>query len=339
MSDTILGPIGDLQLERGGVLKGAKLAYVTEGTLAADKSNVVLLTHGYTSSHQMMGTANSEGPWSGLVGPGRAIDTNRFFVLSSNMLGSSYGSTAPMTDNPATGKPYGPDFPTITLRDIVTAQKQLLASLGINHLVAVVGPSYGGFQAFAWAGYFPDMMDAIVAAVSGPTSPGDVNREENVRRLALDPNWNGGHYYENGGVLPAMTAIREATLRRYGAEAELAGHMTGKAAIDAEIHRRADAWARSFDAHSLLVLGDAAAAFDANPLIAKFKARVLYVLSRTDALFPPSLAPVLMPKLKAAGVDASYFEIDSEHGHMAAGTDAAKWAPTLRAFMDLLSAR
>jgi len=336
MTDTIIADIGDLNLEHGGVLPGAKVAYTTRGTLAADKSNVVLLTHGYTSSHQMMGTANSEGSWSGLVGPGKAVDTNRFFVVASNMLGSSYGSTAPMTTNPATGKPYGPDFPVITLKDIVTAQKQLLERLGIGHLVAVVGPSYGGFQAFAWAGYYPDWMDAIVAAVSGPTSPSDVNRERNVARLSQHPNWNDGHYYERGGVFESMLAIREATLRQYGAEAELAGVLPDKAAIDAEIRKRSEGWARSFDAHSLLVLGDAAAHYDARPLIANIKARVLYVLSRTDVLFPPSLAPALLAQLAAAGVEASYFEIDSEHGHLAAGTDAAKWAPTLRAFMDRL---
>ena len=336
MSDTMIGPIGDLQLESGAVLKNAVLAYTTEGTLAADRLNVVLLTHGYTSSHLMMGSANSEGPWSGLVGPGKAVDTNRFFVIAANMLGSSYGSTAPMSVNPDTGKAYGPDFPAITLKDIVTAQKQLLESLGISHLTAVIGPSYGGFQAFTWAGVYPDWMDAIVPSVSGLTSPGDVNRAENIKRLSLDPNWNNGHYYGNGGVADAMTALRDKTLRRYGAEAELAGHLPDKAAVTAEIRRRAEAWARSFDAHSLLVLGDAAARYDATPLIPNMKARVLYVLSRTDALFPPTLAPDVMAKLRAAGLDATYFEIDSDHGHLAAGTDAAKWAPTLNAFMDRL---
>ena len=335
MAETIIGEIGDVVLERGGTLKSARLAYAVEGTLNADKSNVVLLTHGYTSSHQMMGSANSEGSWSGLVGPGRAIDADRFFVVSSNMLGSSYGSTAPMTINPETGRHYGPDFPEITLKDIVTAQKQLLESLGIKHLVTVAGSSYGGFQAFAWAGYYPDWMDAIIAAVSGPKSPSDANRDLLLARFQKDPNWNGGHYYTAGGVGATMTAIREETLRRYGAEEELAG-LGSKAAIAAEITKRAQAWAGAFDAHSLMVLGRAASLLDATPLIPNFKAKVLYVLSRTDLLFPPSLAPGLMAQFAAAGVDAQYFEIDSDHGHLAAGTDAAKWAPTLKAFMATL---
>ena len=147
------------------------IAYETYGTLAPDGRNAVLLTHGYTSSQHMAGRYGengAEGSWDGLVGPGKAIDTNRLFVVSSNMLGSSYGSTNPAFKNPATGKPYGPDFPDITLVDIVTAQKALLDSLGVKHLVAVAGPSFGGYQTYQWGVAYPDFMDGLVPVVSAP---------------------------------------------------------------------------------------------------------------------------------------------------------------------------
>ncbi len=337
MNDTVIGNIGDLSLQLGGKLPDAKLAYATRGKLAADGRNAVLLTHGYTSSHLFFaGAASAEGSWATLVGPGLAIDTDRYFVVSSNMIGSSYGSTAPMSFNPATGRAYGPDFPQITVTDIVAAQRRLLDSLGVRGLVAVVGPSYGGFQAFTWGVEYPDFMRGIVPVVSAPSRTSRMDMSAVKARLATDPNWNGGHYYEKGGIGPTMTALREDTLRRYGIEAALASRFPDKTARDAEINRQARTWADAFDGHSLLVLGEAANRYDVMPILNRLRARVLYVLSRTDRLFPPSLAPDVMSALKDAGVDARYEEIDSDNGHLASGVDAAKWAPALRAFMSEL---
>ncbi|WP_368416986.1 alpha/beta fold hydrolase [Falsiroseomonas sp.] len=334
---TAFQEIGDLQLRLGGVLRSARLAYITRGRLAADGRNAVLLTHGYTSSHTFIegGSGASEGGWSDLVGPGLAIDTDRFFVVSSNMLGSSFGSTAPRSANPATGRPYGPDFPPITLSDIVAAQRRLLDALGVRELHAVVGPSYGGFQTFTWGVEHPDFLRGLVAAVSGLTAPRSLDPTPLAARLAEDPNWNGGHYYDRpGGVLATMMAVREETLRRYGLDDELAPRLPDKVARDAEIRRRAREWAEAADAHSLLVLGRALDHYDLRDALGRIRASVLYVLSRTDRLFPPTLATEVMPALAAAGVRATYAEIDSEHGHLASGTEAAKWAPALRAFLD-----
>lgn len=338
MGATRLGAVGDLALQRGGTLRDAVLAYATYGRLAPGGRNAVLLTHGYTSSHLFAdgGPAASEGSWGALVGPGRAIDTDRYFVVSSNMLGSSYGSTAPRSIDKATGQPYGPDFPAITLPDMVTAQRRLLDGLGVKELVAVVGPSYGGFQAFAWGVAYPEFMRGLVPVVSAPKPRSDVDLDALRQRLASDPNWNGGRYYATGGIAGTMAALREETLRRYGIEAELGKRIPDRAARDAEIARIARAWAEAFDGHSLLVLGEAMRGFDATPELARIRARVLYVLSRTDTLFPPSLAPGVMAALKQAGVDARYHELDSPHGHLASGTDALRWAPALRRFMDEL---
>jgi homoserine O-acetyltransferase len=327
----------DFTLENGRSLPELTLAYETHGALAPDGRNAVLITHGFTSSHHAAGPGSPPGFWDGLIGPGKTIDTGRLFVVSSNMLGSSYGSTAPRSTNPATGKPYGPDFPLITLRDIVTAQKALLDALGVRHLVAVAGPSFGGYQAFQWAVTFPDHMSGIVPVVTAPKGSGG---EEAVRtlieRLASDPNWNGGWYYDRGGMAATLGEMRFETLSRYGFDEALAAAFPDPAARRAEMRRMAEAWAREFDANSLVTLRRAAVRFDAERDVGKIRAKVLYVLSRTDRLFPPSIAPGVMATLAAAGVDARYVEIDTDFGHSASGREWAKWAPALREFLAAL---
>ncbi len=326
----------DFRTEGGAILPEVTLAYVTRGKLAPDGRNAILVTHGYTSGPRMIeaGVASSEGAWSTLVGPGAPIDTDRYFVICSNMLGSSYGSTNAASRDPRTGEPYGSKFPRITVRDIVTAQKRMLDGLGVKHLRAVVGPSYGGFQAFQWAVTFPDFMDGAVPVVTSPRPPVSDRVEGLLKWFVPDPNWHDGDYYETGGVKQTLTALRVDTLTRYGLAASLATRFSTTA--DLELHRIAATWAETFDANSLFILGRAMETYNVAALFNRIKVPVLYVLSRTDALFPPSLAPGVMADLKAAGVDATYFEIDSDHGHLASGADAGKWAPALRAFMHKL---
>ena len=329
MSETVHASFtfADFRLERGEVLPEVTIAYCTRGRLAADGRNAVLVTHGYTSGHRMIesGAGSSEGSWSLLVGPGAPIDTDRCFVVCSNMLGSSYGSTNAATRDPRTGKPYGSRFPRITVPDIVTAQRRLLHHLGVRHLKAVVGPSYGGFQAFQWAVTFPDDMDGIVPVVSSPRAPSRDRVATLLARFERDPNWHGGDYYDTSGMGATLRALRVETLKRYGMNAS-----------DAEIERLASVWANEFDANSLLILAHAMEAYDVTPHLDRIRVPVLYVLSRTDELFPPGLAPEVMDMLRKAGVDATYFEIDSDLGHLASGADAAKWAPELGAFMGRL---
>jgi homoserine O-acetyltransferase len=327
VSETVHGTFtfSDFRLQNGDVLPEVTIAYATRGSLAADGRNAVLVTHGYTSGQRMIeaGAGSSEGAWSTLVGPGAPIDTDRRFVVCSNMLGSSYGSTNAASIDPRTGRPYGSHFPRITLTDIVSAQHRLLEHLGARHLRAVVGPSYGGFQAFQWAVTFADAMDAIVPVVSSPRPSGQGRVAALLARFERDPNWHGGDYYDTPGMGATMLALRSETLKGYGMSADR----------EAEIARLATAWAGEFDANSLLILGRAMEAYDVTPHLAQIRVPVLYVLSRTDALFPPSLAPGVMESLRDAGVDAAYFEIDSDQGHLASGADAAKWAPALREFL------
>ena len=326
------------KLESGVVLPELTLAYETYGRLAPDGRNAILVSHGFTSNHHAAGkyavTDQVAGWWDGLIGPGKAIDSDRYFVVSSNMLGSSFGSTAPASTNPKTGKPYGPDFPDITLRDIVGAQKTLLEALRVQHLVAVAGPSYGGYQTFQWAVTYPTFMSGAVAVVSAPKgSGGDGAVKTLVDRFAADPNWSGGWYYDRGGIFPTMLKLRIETLERYGQNEVLARTIADPDQRAARLRQLAEGWARQFDPNSMIALRKTAVKFDAERDFSRVRAKMLYVLSRTDKLFPPSIAPGVMDKLTRAGIDAKYFEIDTELGHSASGPEWAKWGPTLKDFL------
>lgn len=340
-SETCIWHGGAFALERGGRLAELDIAYATAGRLAPGGRNAVLLTHGYTSSHRFaVPTESGAGGWALLVGPGRAVDTDRLFVVAPNMLGSCHGTTGPASPNPATGQPYGPDFPEFTVADMVRGQKLLLDSLGVRHLAAVVGPSYGGFQAFQWAVTFPEFMTGIVAAVTGlQPPPANVGTTEDIRRrLAEDPGWRGGHCYPEG-IKATMTKLRVETLKVYGIEAMLAPAYPDPVAREAAITALAAQWAEVFDPNSLVVLRRALDFYDVTPDIGRIRARVLYALSRTDALFPPALSEPTMAALHAAGVTAEFTLIDSDMGHDAAGDDALKWEKALRNFMAGLGAR
>jgi homoserine O-acetyltransferase/O-succinyltransferase len=331
--------IRDFRLSDGTAMPEATIAYETYGRLQRHGRNAVLITHGYTGSHHAAGrnpaNGNLPGSWDGLIGPGKAIDTDKLFVVASNMIGSSFGSTNAGSRNPATSEPYGPDFPRVTVRDIVAAQKLLIEWLGVTRLVAVAGPSYGGYQAFQWAVAYPDHVDAIVPVNTAPWASANTDKQlaEVTARLATDPEWHGGRYYGKGGAKTVLTEIRVETLKRYGIEAALAPRYPDPAEREAAIRTAAANWAAKWDANSLIVLRRALLGFDTRPDFARIKAKVLYVLCRTDALFPPKIAPGVMAALAEAGVDARYFELDSELGHSSSGPEHAKWSPVLREFL------
>jgi homoserine O-acetyltransferase/O-succinyltransferase len=339
----------DFRLKSGVVMPQVTVAYETHGTLAPDGRNAILVSHGNTSTfhaagHYAPGQApphvpqGSAGWWDAIIGPGKAFDTNRYLVVSSNMLGGAYGTTGPRSVNPATGKAYGPDFPEITLEDMVAVQHALLEALGVKHLVAAAGPSYGGFLTFQWGISYPDMVDGLVVVVSSPDGGGHSEAIQRIEaQLARDPHWNGGRYYENGGILGSMTDLRVNTLVSYGLDDELAAQYPDKAARAAEIRRRAEPWARDFDGNSLIVQRRAMEFRKHSRDFGRIHAKVLYILSTTDKLFPTTLAPKVMGELKAAGVDATYFELVSDKGHSGGTADAAKFAPALGEFLARLS--
>lgn len=337
--------VNDFTLDSGVVMPRVRIAYVTRGTLDADGGNAVLLTHGYTSTHRFVLDADggaSEGSWGSLVGPGKAIDTDRYFVISSNTLGSSWGSTGPASHNPATGAPYGPEFPEISLADIVRLQRMLLDSLKVSGLVAVIGPSMGGFQAFQWAVQYPDFMKGIVPVLTAPYGRNRWNRAAATTAMdkcRADPNWNDGWVYENGGIPQTLAAIRLATLQQYGMEQYLRDTVETEDERSRILWNMAQGWASSFDPNALGVLRDAINRFDVSSRLDAIRAKVLYVLSSTDRLFPPQLEQDVMPALRQAGVDAEYHLLDSEYGHLASGLDWQKWDGRLRQFLAALEQR
>jgi homoserine O-acetyltransferase/O-succinyltransferase len=339
----------DFRLENGQSLPVLELAYETYGALNEAKNNAVLAVHGYTSSHHAAGknakgrqgrgvAEGSLGWFDGLIGPGKAVDTDRYFVVSVNALGSAHGSSGPNCNDPSTNKPYGPNFPEITMRDIVASQKLLVDSLGLKGLVAVIGPSMGGFQSFQWAASYPGLMKAIVPSVTAPRSPAGLDRLEALqKRLASDPNWNGGWYYENGGIAKTLEEIRYETLMNYGQNEILAETMPDPKARETAIRANARAWAKIYDGHSMVTLRKAIGSFDVTRQYDRLKqAKILYVNSKTDKLFDIAHCPAYVSDMRRAGVDITYVELPSKKGHMASHADAALWAPILGAFMKSL---
>lgn len=321
-----------IALELGGELPQLEVAYETWGELAPDAGNALLICHGYTSNPHVAGW------WPGLLGPGKAIDTDRWFIVCTNMIGSAYGSSGPPTIDLRSGRPYGPDFPDITLADMASAQERLLAHLGIERLAAVIGYSFGGQLALQWAASRPERVGAAVVVASGlRSSSGPEAVTALTERFAACAGWNDGHYLDGGeherSVRESLRLLRIDTLRRYGVERHALVHLGGTAPAAAHLEQLASQWACEFDANSLIALRKANIRFDATPVLGAIRAPLLYVLSRTDVLYPPSIAPATMRLLRDAGVRASYVEIDSDYGHFAPTAEWRTWGGALGDFL------
>lgn len=328
MSSTL--SIGPYTLASGVTLPDVQVAYVAHGRLDADGGNAILVTHGYTSGPSMLSAGHhvAESSWAPLLGPGRPLDTERYFIVCSNMLGSAFGSTGPRSINPASGRPWGPDFPAITLADIVGVQHRLLQRLGVTHLHAVVGPSYGGWQALQWALDHPDMVDAIGMLMSGLTHPPGLSARSTRDKLAGSPEWHGGWYYDHGGMPKTMLDMRLQTLRNYGLERLFADQISDPRERQAAMERPCREWAANFDPNSMVVLAGAAECFDVRARVGDLRARLLFVVCSTDAVFPPDThTPEL---LRQARGEVRYLELDSPYGHMASGIEWRQLEPELR---------
>ena len=332
MSQTM--KLGDLRLRSGAFLPGVEVAYTAIGTLAPAGDNAILVTHGFTSAHTMIepGHVVAEGSWAGLVGPGRALETDRHLVGCRNMLGSAFGTTGPRAINPATGRPWGPDFPDITLADIVEVQHRLLQGLGVTRLRAVIGPSFGGLQALQWVLDHPDRVDAIGVVSSDFSSPAGQGKAQQIARLANSAQWHGGWYYDKGGMVETLRAQRRQTLRGYGLERLQASRGLSPEQADERIEAECRQWAERFDANSLPVLAGAAEHFDAHERLQEIRARVLLVQTTTDAVFPATEAA--RRHLARVAGPSRYVEIDSPFGHMAASVELARWQHEIAWLLD-----
>ena len=299
---------GPLALERGGRLERLDIAYESWGRLDADGGNAILLAHGYTSNPHAAGPG---GWWEPLIGPGRAIDTDRWFVVCANMIGSAYGSSGPVRGEP---------FPDIEVADMVAAQHRLLEHLGVGRLAAAVGFSYGGHLVFEWGCRHPERVRALV-----PVATGIAGRMGEERAMALEARFAG-----LDDPTGELERLRFETLERYGELDWLSERLGSREAGCRKVETLARKWAREFTPESLIVLARAAGRFDARPRAGAIGAPLLYVLSRSDALFPPALAA---PTLALLGANASWFEIDSPWGHRGPSHDWAKWAAPLAEFL------
>lgn len=326
----------NFQLVRGGNLPQAQLGYLHAGVLDSDGSNAILVTHGYTTGHHFVlpDSLAAEGSWCELVGPGRAIDTNRFFVVSSNALGSCYGSSGPASVDVTTGAPYSDTFPSVTFEDTIRLQHQLLVKLGVKHLHAVAGPSMGGIQALQWGVQFPDFVSRLVVAVSGlkPPAHGKEERQKLAQQIRALPQWSGG-YPEAGAMIPWLVQLRIGALRAYSMDDYLRVQGISDPEVDTELEQLATMWAEKFHPWSLVLLAQAMDEFDIIDKLELIRSKVLLALCANDQLFPASEGPASVELLKAAGVDAQYFEIPSRYGHLASGLDWRQWEGTLRTFL------
>jgi homoserine O-acetyltransferase len=330
-----------LRLKSGVTLSDVKIAFECYGELNSEKSNAILVTHGTTSSHiaaDEVTIDRRKGWWNEVIGPGLLFDTSRYCIVSSNVLGSCYGSTGPASNDPETGKPYGTSFPDICLEDIVRVQHLLLQSLGIQKLVAVAGPSVGGFQVFQWAVTFPEYMASIIAL---DTAPKDIletgsSLSNLFSDLSTDPGWNNGDYYSSSGMEDKLTAIRIKMLKSFGFEEKLNDTMN-EAARDKLLTETAREWAREFDTNCLITQMRAMASFDVEGELDKIQAKVLYILCDTDEWFPSSIGKEVTSKLIDAGVDAIFLEVHSRHGHYATTEEPGKWVPEAKKFLQKLN--
>ena len=331
---------GPLALEGGGVLPEVVLAYEIYGRLNDEKSNAVLVCHALSGDAHAAGLhegADRPGWWDGLIGPGKALDTDRFCVICSNVIGSCGGSTGPSSRDPETGRPYGARFPVITVRDMVAAQRALVTALGIDRLYAVVGGSMGGMQALQWTVSSPGAVRrAVVIAATGTSSPQQIAFNEIGRRAIMaDPAWNGGDYPDGAGpetglALARMVghvtylsdeAMHEKFGRRLQGRTAVGFGFATDFAVESYLHHQGESFTRRFDANSYLYITKALDYFDLSidgslaAGLADVEAKVLVVSVSSDWLYPPYQSQTLVEALAANEVEVEYCEIASKYGH------------------------
>ena len=368
-----------LALKSGAVLPAYELVYETYGRLNEARSNAVLICHALNASHHVAGmhadaqgaaVPRSEGWWDNMIGPGKPLDTNRFFVIGVNNLGSCFGSTGPTHTNPATGQPWGADFPVVTVEDWVNAQARLLDVLGIQTLAAVMGGSLGGMQTLSWTLQYPDRVRHAVVVASAPnlTAENIAFNEVARRAIVTDPDFHGGHY------------LREGTLPRRGLRiARMIGHITylsddvmnekfGRSLrpidgepleataervyryttqdvefqIESYLRYQGDKFSEYFDANTYLLITRALDYFDPArehggslaAALARAQAKFLLISFTTDWRFSPARSREMVNALLKNRRDVSYAEIDAPHGHDAFLLDDPRYLQAVRAYFE-----
>ena len=365
-----------LPLRSGASIRAYDLAFETYGTLNADRSNAVLICHALNASHHVAGVyadqPKSEGWWDSMIGPGKPVDTNRFFVIGVNNLGSCFGSTGPMHINPdsSDGQVYGADFPVVTVEDWVEAQARLLDQLGITTLAAVMGGSLGGMQALAWTLQYPDRVRRAVVVASAPnlTAENIAFNEVARRAITTDPDFHGGHFYRHGVVpkrglriarmIGHITYLSDDVMNaKFGRQLR---HAVQDAAastdyrystqevefqIESYLRYQGDKFADYFDANTYLLITRALDYFDParkfggslTQALARARSKFLLISFVTDWRFAPSRSRELVKALLDNQRDVSYAEIDAPHGHDAFLLDDERYHSVVRSYFESLA--
>jgi len=358
-----------LPLQSGASIRGYSLSYETYGTLNAEKSNAVLICHALNASHHVAGVyadqAHNVGWWDNMIGPGKSLDTNQFFVIGVNNLGSCFGSTGPMHVNPDTGRVYGADFPVVTVEDWVNAQARLLDALGIEQLAAVMGGSLGGMQALSWTLQYPERVKHAVVVASAPNLNAENIAFNEVARRAIvtDPDFHEGHFYEHGVVpkrglriarmIGHITYLSDDVMNeKFGRELREAvtHNATGykystqevEFQIESYLRYQGDKFSEYFDANTYLLITraldyfDPARAFggDLSAALARASCQFLLVSFSTDWRFSPARSREMVKALLDNRRDVSYAEIDAPHGHDAFLLDDARYLNVVRSYFD-----
>jgi homoserine O-acetyltransferase len=351
-----------LELDSGGQIAPLTIAWKTFGRLNADKTNAVLLCHALTGDQYAAGihpVTGKPGWWSTMVGPGLPIDTNRFHVICSNVIGGCMGSSGPHEPDPKSGKPYGLQFPVITIRDMVRGQAMLLDHLGIPTLACVAGGSMGGMQVLQWAASYPERVhSALVIATAARHSAQNIAFHEVGRQAILaDPEWNDGNYQALGtnprkGLAVArmaahITYLSEAALhRKFGRNLQdrnaLSYRFDADFQVESYLRHQGASFVERFDANSYLYITRAMDYFDlagdhGGVLANAFKGtatRFCVVSFTSDWLFPTSESKKIVHALNAAGANVSFVEFETDRGHDAFLLDVPEMFTTLRGFID-----
>jgi len=328
-----------IELESGEKFGPVTLAYETYGFLNKERSNAILVVHALSGDAHAAGQHEGKddlGWWDAFIGPGKAFDTEKYFVICSNILGGCKGSTGPSSINPKTNKPYALNFPLITINDIVNAQQRLIDHLGINKLLTVVGGSMGGQQVLSWLANHPDRIhSAIPIATTIKHSPQQIAFNEVGRQAIMaDEFWKSGNYYDGASPSKGLAIARmighitymsdSSMAEKFGRQKKESGQpfkFTADFEVEGYLRYRSDNFVKRFDANSYLYITKAMDNFDASrgkpfcEVLRGEKVRVLIISFKSDWLYPAYQSKDIVKACKLAGVQTTYCEIDSNYGH------------------------
>ncbi|MDY6824130.1 MAG: homoserine O-acetyltransferase [Thermodesulfobacteriota bacterium] len=353
----------EMVLESGRRLGPVTIAYETCGTLNADKSNAVLILHALTGDAHVAGYHGPDddkpGWWENMVGPGKGIDTSKYFVVCSNILGSCMGTTGPASINPATGQPYRLEFPVITIGDMVKAQKALMDHLGIKKILAVVGGSVGGMQVLEWCVRYPEMViSAIPLATTTKHSALAIAFNEVARQAIMaDPNWNNGDYYDGqkpdlglavARMIGHITYLSDESMRmkfgrRLQDKTDLSFDFGGDFQVESYLRHQGSKFVERFDANAFLFITKAADYYDlekqhgngsAVRAFSKSTARFLLISFTSDWLYPTYQSKAMVKAMKKNTLDVSFCEIEAEYGHDAFLLPSDRLTSLIRGFLE-----